>query len=88
MSRRGEVVVLATEDGGPESKLEKLLFVFIQFVCETADRLIDNLVAECNQRDLFFFFSIRQKLETTETSLTDPDNGDSRTKDVGHSVFL
>lgn len=82
------MVVVATKDGAQNPNQENFFCVHSISNCETEDRLIDNLGAECNQREIFFTYYIRQKLKTTETFLTDTDHGDSRTKDMGCSVFL
>lgn len=81
------MVAVAAEDGDTESQLGKLLLCPFISVCETADPLIRQLNSRVlPKRDLFCFFSIRQKLKTAETSLMGPDHGDFRTKDVGQCL--
>lgn len=85
---RGDMAVVGTEDGAQNPNWENCLCVHWVSICETKDQLINIFVAECNQREIFFAYSIRQKLKTTETFLTYPDQRQSQTKDVGCSVFL
>lgn len=51
--QRGEVVAVAIEDGDAESQLGNLILCSFISVCETTDWPIDNLAAECYQREVF-----------------------------------
>lgn len=77
------MVVVTTEDGAQNPNQENCFCIHSISICKTKDSLIDNLEAECNQREIFLAYYISQKLKTTETFPTDPDHRDSQNKRCG-----